>query len=128
MNLENASREELVRIAELVHGTLESAGIACILGERSTDLPTANITIDATPGEGSVFIYWDLGTEHHRRVRACIDQGDFQNPAVREAGAMHQAGIDRVAAVLRNAGIETYDPENDFMPFSLEVVSVPGGA
>lgn len=126
MSLEQASQQELERVAALVSDALSTAAVPWSYAGKPGDRAMAQITVDDHDDGRGVYITWELSESEHVALMAVIDAGDFADPAVLDSGRQRQDGLNRVAAVLRAAGIETVDPEDDFSPYTLEVVSAPG--
>ncbi|THV41300.1 hypothetical protein [Glycomyces buryatensis] len=87
--------------------------------------PGVEVRIDSQDDAGrGVYLEWNLGAEiHNARVEAMLAQR-FDDPIIWDSGAEQAAKTDEVAAILERAGVRTEDPENDFAPFALRVVSV----
>ncbi|MFG3342521.1 hypothetical protein [Glycomyces sp. NPDC048151] len=125
MSLEQASPQELARIADLVSDALTAAAVPWSYAGKPGERESAQLTVDDADDGRGVYITWELSEREHTALMALIEAGEFGDPAVLASGRKRQEGLDRVAAVLRQAGIETVDPEDDFNPYTLEVVSAP---
>lgn len=126
MSLEQASSQELARVADLVTDALAAAAVPWSYAGKPQERESAQITVDDHDDGRGVYITWELSESEHTALMAVIEAGDFGDPVVLRSGQKRQDGLNRIAEVLRRAGIETVDPEDDFNPYTLEVVSAPG--
>ncbi|WP_030144239.1 hypothetical protein [Glycomyces sp. NRRL B-16210] len=126
MSLEDATTAELERVARLVAEALERAGIPWSPTEQPLDHDVAQVIVDDSDDDDrGVFVSWTLSVQENSAMHALVVEGDHANPAILQAGRRFEEALDRIQRVLRGAGIASVNPEDDFDPYMLKIVSAP---
>lgn len=122
--LEDASSEELQRVFESVTRALDQAGVPWFDTLDRPDHGAAFVEIDDLDDGRGVYLFWSPGRSDSAAAMAAFNAGEWDDPELDRVAATEQQGMDRLARVLREAGVLTREKDDEMNPYTLEVVRV----
>ncbi|MGW2224086.1 hypothetical protein [Streptomyces formicae] len=111
-------------LAAHVRQELERAGIPAALLDMRTPAspPGAEIECDlGADAAGGVFVQWNAGQSLRDAAGESLMKQDFQAPAVKHNGAVGSAMCAAMVGILRSAGFQAVESEDDMRPFTVAV-------
>ncbi|MFE1442732.1 hypothetical protein [Streptomyces sp. NPDC058739] len=126
--LEKAGAEVLAereRTAARVRDELAAAGLPLVAPGLSHGV---EVTVDPfADGAGGVYVSWRSSPRLQSRVLRAAKLNLLDDPVLAQQGAVLQAMLAAVTAILEAAGFTVRDSLNDYAPCSLEVLAAPHG-
>lgn len=129
--LPKVTAEELAALnalAEDVRDVLAEAGLPTT-GDLAPGL-RVGVRVEVDPGDddaGGVWVAWRTHPQMALAAAVCVDEGRFDDPILTRQGDVLEAMQRALLEILTSAGFQASDPEHDYRPYELLVVSGPKG-
>jgi hypothetical protein len=115
------------RLAGRVRDDLVAAGLPVFTGE---DLGRAGVVVEVDPfadSSGGVWVSWKTHPTLSDAAAAAVQRGRLDDPAIGRAGAVAEIMQAALMALLAAVGYQVEDPEHEYRPYQLRVVSDTAG-
>jgi hypothetical protein len=111
-------------LAEAACREFLSAGLPAVVMPGTEPVAGVNIEIDTGADEaGGVFATWSPSEALDLAAADAVAHGRHDDPSIKHSGAICKAMADAMLVILVSSGFVARVGENEYMPFSIEILA-----